>query len=259
MSKWTRSWTWIATLGIGLLAYVWFFGMQTLFAVETRHEGRKVPILNSVPVALEDLSISNAHGEKLSFRGAEFEVPWNDVDEDKTRIVGNLLGIFFRSGRSILLWVGPEDIFIKGLSRDKNVDPDVFARTYGPEVLRSDYALQKAIFETTPSQITPFTARSKAAGLMSIIVVKAVMPPTSDWGIYSVASNEFKGFQLGNPARRPSRMCLELYRDDAHFEIVIDQNMVGPNPGITQAELNRIIQTTHKTASAQSTFTMKPV
>lgn len=258
MSKWSRSLPWIVASGVGLFAYVWFFGIQTLFAVETRYEGRKVPILNSVPVALEDLSISNAHGEKLSFYGAELEVPWKDVDEEKTRTVGNMLAIYFRSGDSILLCVSPADGFIKGLSREKNIDPQLFAQIYGPQVLRSDYALQKAIFETTPAQITPFTTRSRAAGLMSITIVKAIMPPTSDWGIYNIASNEFKGFQLGNPARHPRRMCLELYRDDAHFEIVIDQNIAGSNQAITQAELNRIIQTTHKTASAPSTFTMKP-
>jgi hypothetical protein len=152
----------------------------------------------------------------------------------------------------------PPDGFIKGLSRDKNIDPEVFAQLYGPEVLRSDYALQKAIFETTPSQIGLLTTRSRAAGLFSVIVVKGVMPPTTDSAIYNIQSNEFKGFQLGNPARRPKKMCLELYKDDAHFEIVIDQSVDGGSSGITQAELNRIIQTAHGTANTEAVLTMKP-
>jgi hypothetical protein len=110
MRKWWRRLLWIGAVGVAIFACAWFFGLQTLFALETWHVGHKVPILNSVPVTLEDLSISNAPGKKLSFQGAEFEVPWNDVDEAKTRIVRNWLLIYFRSGRSILLCVTPRTV-----------------------------------------------------------------------------------------------------------------------------------------------------
>jgi hypothetical protein len=41
-------------------------------------------------------------------------------------------------------------------------------------------------------------------------IVKAIMPPTTDWAIHKIKSKDFKGFQLGDPARRPKKMCLEL-------------------------------------------------
>jgi len=258
MSKWTRRLLWLGALAVVSGAYLWFFGVQTFFALYARRIGRQIPIVKSVPVELQDLTVSSVQGERLSFLGAEFEVPWDDVDEAKTRIVGNWALINFRSGNSIILCVSPPDGFITSMSKSKTPDPKLFAAIYGPEVLRSDYALHKAIFETTPSQITLFTPANRAAGLSSVILIKAIMPPTTDWAIYNIRSKGFKGFQLGNPVRRPKKMCLELYADDVEFEINISQNTSEPTQGITQAELNRIIQTAHKAAHVQSIFTVNP-
>ncbi len=262
MSKWARRLVWIgASLGgfvAVLLVYAWFFGVQTFFALQTRHMARQMPIVNSVPAELEDLSISTAQGKKLSFQGAEFEVPWDDLDEQKTRIVGKWATVYFRSGRSILLCVGTPDTFINGLAKDKTPSPDVFAKVYGPQVLHSDYELYDALYKTTPSQITLTTPSNKAAGLGVALLVKAIAPPTTDWAIFHVQSKRTKGFQLGNPTRRPKKMCLDLFTEDAEYEINITQDGAGQAPPISQAELNRIIQTVHKTADAQATLTVSP-
>jgi hypothetical protein len=61
-----------------------------------------------------------------------------------------------------------------------------------------------------------------------------------------------------NPRRRPVKMCLQLYADDVEFEINLEQNKTGPSPAITQADLNRIIQTAHKAATAQGILAVKP-
>jgi hypothetical protein len=258
MSKLARILLWFGAIVVVIGTYLWFFGVQTFCALETKRIGRQMPIVKSIPVELEDFSVSRAQGEKLSFSGAEFEVPWEDVDEKATRIVGNWVLIHFRSGNSIILYVGPPDGDIKTMSKNKTPDPQLFAAMYGPEVLRSDYALHKAIFEATPSQITLSTPTNRAAGLASVILIKAIMPPTTDWAIYNIRSKDFKGFQLGNPARRPKKMCLELYADDVEFEINITQSESGPTPAITQAEVNRIIQTAHKAAHTQPILNVNP-
>jgi hypothetical protein len=60
------------------------------------------------------------------------------------------------------------------------------------------------------------------------------------------------------PASGASGTCRELSADDAKFEINIAQNTGGPAPGITQAEINRIIQIAQKAARTQSIFTVNP-
>jgi hypothetical protein len=258
MSKWKRRLLWASSILTVCVVYVWLFGPQTFFALWARNIGRKVPVVKSVPVDLKDLSISQAKGERLSFMGSEFEVPWDDVEQEKTRVVGNWLTVYFRSGKSIILCVEAVDGFVADMTKSKTPDPELFKAMYGPEVLNSDFALQKAIFETTPSQINLFTPANRAAGLGSIILIKAIMPPTTDWAIYKIQSQNFKGFQLGDPIRRPKKMCLELYAEDAHFEISIWQNTTSPDSGITQAELNRIIQSVRKVPRTGANFTVTP-
>jgi hypothetical protein len=259
MSKWKRRLLWVGSVVNVCIVYLWFFGPQTFFAIWAWNVGRKIPIVKSVPVDLNDVSVSHAKGERLSFMGAEFEVPWDDVDEGKTRIAGSWLLIHFRSGNSIILCVNPANGFIGDMSKSKTPDPELFRAMYGPEVLRSDYALHKAIFETTPNQITLLTPANRAACLSSIIIIKAIMPPTTDWAIYKIQSQNFRGFQLGDPARHPKKMCLELYGDDVHFEINIEQNTGSPGPGISQPELNRVIQTARQVPHTDSKFTVSPL
>ena len=103
-----------------------------------------------------------------------------------------------------------------------------------------------------------FTPANRAAGLSSVILIKAIMPPTTDWAIYNVQSQNLRGFQLGDPVRRPKKMCLELYADDAHCEVNVEQNTTSNGSGTTQAELNRIIQTVRKVPSTDSNFAVTP-
>lgn len=93
-------------------------------------------------------------------------------------------------------------------------------------------------------------------GLSETLTVKAIMPPTTDWAIYKVSSERVKGFQLGDPVRRPKKICLQLFTGDAEFEINLSQTESGPP--ITQAELNRIIQTAHKAGHAEPTLSVSP-
>ena len=91
MSKWKRRLLWAGGILTVCVVYLWFFGTQTFFTLWARNVGRKVPIVKTVPVDLKDLSISQAKGERVSFMGGEFEVPWDDVEQEKTRVVGNWL------------------------------------------------------------------------------------------------------------------------------------------------------------------------
>ena len=259
MSKWKSRLLRVGGLLSLCVVYLLFFGAQTFFALWARKIGRQIPIVKSVPVDLTDLSVSQARGERISFKGGEFEVPWDDVDLKKTRVTGNWLVVALRSGKALIFTVEAADGFIESSRKDKTPDPELFKAIYGPDVLASDYTLYKAIFETTPSQFNLFTPARRAAGLSSVILVKAIMPPTTDWAIYKVQSQNFQGFQLGDPVRHPNKMCLELFTTDAHFEVSLVQNAATTGPSITQAELNRIIQSIHKVAPAAENFTITPL
>ena len=84
------------------------------------------------------------------------------------------------------------------------------------------------------------------------------MPPTTDWAIYNIQTPGMRGFQFGDPIRRPKKMSLELDGDDVEIEINIDQLASGPTPAITQSEMNRIIQSVHTIKNAQPILTVDP-
>ncbi len=133
MSRWKRTLTVLAIVVVGGAAYLWFFGPQTFSAFQTRKIGREIPIVKSVPAKLQNLSVSQAPGQKVSLMGIEFETPWGDVDQSKSKIVGTWALIVFPSGRSIL-YVNEPKVFMTGMFREKigtrNCSPDCMARTF---------------------------------------------------------------------------------------------------------------------------------
>ena len=207
-----------ASAFVGLcVVYLWFFGTQTFFALYARQIGRKIPIVKSVPVDLKDLSVSELKGERVSFMEAEFEVPWDDVDEEKTRIAGNWALIHFRSGNSIILCVAQADGFIANMAKSKTPDPQLFKEIYGPDVLRSDYALHKAIFETTPSQINLLTPASRAAGLSSVIFIKGHNAANDGLGHLQHSVTELQRASVGRPGAPSQEDVLGTVRKRCAF------------------------------------------
>ena len=246
MPKWVRIWVRFGAVVVLSGIYLSFFGVQTFFILKAHQMARKVPTVAILPVELTELDVSKASGKKLSYLGYEFEIPWEDIDEKESHIAGNEVLIPFHSGNSILLHVVPAQDLIKELPLDQRRSRELFQQLHGEEVLNSDYALRKAILETTPGRITLLTSREDARSLSMVLAIKAMMAPLRDSVIYSIRSNDFQGFQFGAPQRRPKKMAVELYADDGELEFDFSQKQEGPTPAIAQAEINRIIQTTRK-------------
>jgi hypothetical protein len=193
------------------------------------------------------LSISRAPGIKLSYFGYEFEIPWTDIDEEKTKIVGgNKAIIVFRSGNVLSVWSGPPHEFMNGLLEQGKIDRETFRKIYGAEALRSDYSFMRLILETTPDKITIFTTRERAVSQEVLLAVKAIcVPGDPDSGIFEVETKEFKGFQYGRPQSPSNHLSVELFPEDGHLDLIFGQKKNGPTI-ISQADINRIIQTIHK-------------
>lgn len=245
MWKPRRKWVLAGVSLIILLAIVCAFGMQTALAIIAKREARQLPILDSVPAILTNNSISSARGEQLTYRGAQFEVPWNDLVVDKVPAGSHLAVAHFGPGTAMTVSVEPQDGLIQSMKRDKNTIgiPDVISELWGPGASASDYAFEKAVFDTTPQQITPLTPSGKAAGLSVILTIKAILPSTSDSAIFEVNSQNFRGFQLGDPQHHPTLMCLELMSSGMHVELTFRQKPESGSQLITQPNLNRIVHT----------------
>jgi len=188
MSRWKRV---LISLGIVLVAsvaYLWLFGTQTFFALEAQNFARKLPFLKRTPVPLPDLSVSEVSGTTLSYFGYEFEVPWTDIDTEKSKIVGgNKAIIAFRSGNVLSVWSGQPHEFMNYLLEQGKIDKDTFRKIYGHEALQSDYNFKRLILETTPEKITIFTDSRTAVSRGVLLMVKAMcVGGDANSGIFSV-------------------------------------------------------------------------
>lgn len=247
MSRWTRVLSSLGIIAAAGVTYVWLLGTQTFFVVEAHNVARTLPFVKRTPVELTDLSVSQAPGMKLSYVGYEFEVPWTDIDEQKTRIVGgNIAVIVFRSGIALTVWNGKPHALIDSLLENGKIDRDTFRKVYGDGALQSDYNFQRLILETTPDKITLLSSKKMAVSQSVLLMVKAIaVPGDPSSGIFAIQGKEFKGFQYGSPRISPKRLNVELFPEDGHLDLIFGQKKDGPTV-ISQADINRIVQTIHK-------------
>ena len=233
----------VAVLGCG--AYIWLFGVQTALALEARYVARKMPVVWNLPAKLPDSSVSRSPGKKLSYFGYEFEVPWDDIDEAKSRTIGERKAIIaFHSGNAMSVWSGPPREFVNSVV-SMGTDRDAFRQMYGDEALRSDYELNRLMLTTTPDKITPFISKKRAVSQSMLVLMKGISAPRgADSGIFAVSADGFRGFQYGHP---PDSywFSVELFSESGSLDFTFAQKANGPTV-IAQKDINRILQTLHK-------------
>jgi len=247
MLRWKRVLIALGIIGLALAAYLWLFGVQTFFALEAQNTARKLPFVRRTPVPLTDLSVSGESGTTLAYFGYEFEVPWTDIDREKSKIIGgNKAIIAFHSGNVLSVWSGRPHEFMDYLLEQGKIDKENFRRLYGDGALQSDYDFKRVILEATPDKVTSFSDRRRAVSQGVLLMVKAIcVGGDPDSGIFAVQGKEFKGFQYGIPRNPPKQVNLELFPADGHLDLVFGQKKDGPTV-ISQADINRILQTIHK-------------
>lgn len=253
MSKRARILTILGSIGALGAIYLWFFGVATAFVLETRYIARKFPVVKIAPAELAEVSISQGSGTKLSYFGYEFEVPWSDVDEAKTKQVGKMQVIAFRSGNSIAFSrAQPKEFVNTFLSMSKENSTGLRA-IYGEDAFQSDYSLKRIILETTPGKVTLFTSRKDAVGSAMLLIIKGVMIPRGgDSGIYWIRTSRFQGYQYGNPRSRPKSVDVELFTEDEGLGFIFSQKEKATTSAISQGDINRVIQTVHKISGQPS-------
>jgi hypothetical protein len=244
MSKWKRT-----LLGLGIaviLLYGWLFGFQTVSALLVRYEYRKLPDTAKTPVALADLSISTVPHKKVTYFGYEFELPWDDVDESKDKTTGQIHVGAFRSGNAFWFSTFPPKSFVNEVMETSKLGPQGFRQVYGDAAFESDYGFKKIMLQMTPSKITPFVSRRQAVTGQMLLLIKGISIPRAESGIFSIQTPEFQGFQFESPQSRPFKITDYLYSNEGGVDVMFYQKAGGSAPSISQAEINRVIQSIHK-------------
>ncbi|HET6928674.1 MAG TPA: hypothetical protein VFI45_00010 [Candidatus Acidoferrum sp.] len=236
-----------------ILAYAYLWGTQTVLAFTLRNQARKIAILNEKPVPLPSIAASSDQGTKLVHAGFSFEVPWNDLDLQKSKFGGNIAVFAFQSGR-VISFFGPsenhEDLlstFEKSIGDNKGT----LKKLFGPQATETNYAFHRAILEETADKVSPFEAKREALRSSMLLMLKATSSVGGETGLFQIQSQDWKGFQFDDPSRNP-QVTLEVYdREDRHIEIVLHSGK-DVSSSLAQADINRTFQTLGATSDPQT-------
>lgn len=87
----------------------------------------------------------------------------------------------------------------------------------------------------------------------TVLMIKSLMPSkAAETGIFRIQNLDYKGFQQGNPQARKDNLVLDLYSGDDHLEIIFLQNDYHDAAGVTQPEINRVIQSVCRDAPSEA-------
>lgn len=221
------------------------------------YAAKKAPTVASVvPVDLKDKSVSKAPGEKLSYFGIEFEVPWTDLDETQTKLYPReksgktKVDLRFRSGLRMVVSVHQPREWVNDFPTDMKVPRQDLESTFGRETMESDYSFTKALYEFTPDNMNPWTAsldRNNREELL-LLIKSLALPKAAETGIFNLRNQSYAGFQEGNPRVRQDEIVVDLYSDDGSVEMIFFQADYRNYKGVTQPEINRIIQSLRESA-----------
>ena len=249
MSKPKRLLVWLGIVVVGG-ACVWTFGPQTMLTFMARYQYRRIPAVHKTPVALPDLSVSSVAHKTVAYFGYEFELPWDDVDEQKSRTAAtvHVHMTAFHSGTALWFSTFPARDFVKNVVEKTNLTPEQFRQVYGDEAFESDLGFVRTMLQITPRDMSPFMSKKQAGASTALLLIKAITVPEADSGIFSIRTADFQGFQFGNPQSRPSRIREDLYAGDGGIEFIFFQGRE-TSANVSQGEINRILQSVRKTSS----------
>ena len=212
------------------------------------------PIVKVVPTELKDISVSQSPGTKVSYFGYQFEAPWTDLDENKTvfypkeKPEKNKVDLHFRSGLRLLVTALPARELVNALSKEYKVSSQALGRAFGPETMKSDYNFLKAVYDFTPDKMNHWNFSHGPVNRDELLlIIKSIVPTNAaDSGIFNLRNSSYEGFQQGDPHVRGDRIIVGLYSDEGGVEMMVYQKDYQGSGGVTQPEINRIVQSFHK-------------
>ena len=238
-------------LPLAVIAFVWFFGVQCIVCWKVRQFEKSNPVLRVIPQPLRDTAPAKQPGLRLSVYGYEFEVPWGNIDKEKTKSGDFITVYYFRSGQ-FLMFSNPEkaantkEIFLADDEKRKAA-----TQMWGEKALGSNFALTKATLETTPAQMSVFAPRPKVVGLGILLMLKMVPATGGETGIFAFDAPTLRGFQMGDPDKKPKSLSVRAFDMGDHQLEITFGIQAGYAGQITQSEVNRVLQTVRPAAKSE--------
>jgi hypothetical protein len=247
--KWPRHYPlgW-GTLGAVILALGVYFVPQTITYFRLRPMLFRPPDTpprgwSSIPKPLANTAMSTAEGTTLSYYGYRFEVPWKEIDEQRNN--RSTVEVLFKTGQ-VVRFNNPEDFDWNPInSFSGKVDQDSFREAFGMGVHQSKYEQFEAVISATPSELSPVRSHRDFARIRTLLEIKGLWfeHSTAASDIYSFETKDYRGFEDSGLSHNWQNVVLHLFdRKDRHWFTIAIVGDAGSGVRLTQAEVNRVIQ-----------------
>jgi hypothetical protein len=198
-----------------------------------RMYGYREPCLWKTPVELSDLSTSPAKGKSISYSGVTFDLPWNDLKNQRDVEKLGILVLGFDSGQSVAVYVGgPAPAFLDM--------PDAVPRA-GTDPEMKAFKQERSIAQSTPSRVRLWGPGQPDLG--PLLWKSLRMDSCKHSEVFSISTPGFKGFQYGvpQPGVWSANVEVRLY-SPSHTVVFHIQGAYPTPPVATQADINLIVQ-----------------
>jgi hypothetical protein len=234
---------------IGLLCLIAGVGWGALYLLQpwlaSQRFGKVDPRMSLVPVSVSSKAEAILSNSSIEHHGFKFRLPNKEIVRT-TKIEQTTL-VQFPNG--MLEFPRPshdEDwiVFNKSVLRDDDAE-----KLLSQEMLHSQFKLMQAAMLVTPEQVKWWRFRSsqnERAELLLLVKFLVLTESSSAHAftirpIYTIASGEFRGYQLGNPDVPPYDTHINLF-DGADRHLAFDiWGLEGHGQVLTQEEINAMV------------------
>jgi len=241
---WKVKWWRVAVALAGFFAIAYLLAATASYLMPwyaAREVSRNSPNLGVVPIPVPDKSIAKLEGPRIEQFDFSFQVPWQEVEQQKT---GKMISaLTFKEGATLLI-INPSTALdnkriVQG-GETAGQDANAIRGVLGARALSSNYDLMAAELEATPAQVKWWATRRENVRSMVLLGLKSMEANEAN-AIYKASNDEMHGFQIGNPALAPYRVRILLFdRNDRRYEIWINVHQ-GRVQVLSQAEVNGIV------------------
>ncbi|NOU36564.1 MAG: hypothetical protein HOO88_07325 [Kiritimatiellaceae bacterium] len=234
----------VVVIALAVVAYKYFFGYQTSFAILVRHN--REPWMDIVPKPMA-VGLYTEPVTKLKAFDYSFSVPWPDCSQPAWMVRTSLVAWACSGSNVTVVCFAPTEGLCSSIIPDTSSESAEYRQAMikwlGMEnvTLTNSHIFAKAM-EVTPGDFSPFGPRREAAFKFMLFLIKTMCMSPKAHEIYSFDQGDIKGFQFGNPSiDRRVNLCL-FDRMDREVEITIGTRTNSP-VRLTQADINTIITT----------------
>lgn len=243
--------------------YCTSYGLQTIQWISAHQWASANPWLKEVPQPITSLSgpatstaaadaistpAANSHGKKpeaqskgtdIGEYGYQMTVPWTS----KMKETPSAGGAQFRFGTGQIVVFGDPDAQLDTVHTLRDTPGDQympFAPLFANGSIANNYDLYKAVYDSSPSQVSPFTNYATAQRDRILLIMKLSFGFDLAKPIYSFDFGTNKGFQFGDPAKGP--VAIRVFGShDKQFRFIFTV-FSGSGGQITQTDINQAIQ-----------------